>query len=720
MCGFSLNVLLCSIHPYSGSLSVVAIFNQTGITGSVAFTQATPSSPTMVSVGLQGLGAWPYMWHVYQYPSPSGVASPCSLAVVGSTYDPLQALQLSNYSQLCAANLSMCAAGDLSGRYGSLNNTSGTFNFSDAYLSLYGVHSVIGRSVVLNWNSTWFACANIGFPISSPPQTILYAPFRVGFSGNVYFQSNYYGNSTAVFADLYAINGLVNSRGHNWHIHEQPVSSSSNCSVAMGHYNPLGVQTDGNYSLSCTPTLQTMCEVGDLSGKGGSLTVADGEAKLLYTDTTLPLLPHDGNPFYIIGRSLVIHGPNGSLSSVACTNVSELYPVYASALLSGSGVIGAFRFRQATPFDVTTMTIELTGLNGMVSSYHINTLPVQGQDCGATGDIWNPTGVPHGVASTHTSDQFQVGDLSGKFGNLTLNSVNYTFIDPNISLFGKDAIIGRSIVLSFGSSWVCGNIQYETSIFHSIVYFNGSGFRGSITFSQPANDPYSPTTIIVEFSMYPNISLPSNSVVSSLATVSFAISAVPSAMTSTALWTNSIPSPMTSLLSTTTSVPSPTNSVPSLTTSVPSQVTPVAFGVTSVFPGATTIGTTATSNILPITTVVTPADFKVTSTVQVTLAMTSVQSTLLDSLVPSSTPMAMGKRDTLANGMGKRDTLANGMGKRDTLANGMGKRDTLANGKQQRAKRQQLVNTYGFSWSLQVGSYGDTCGPTIFNPFNTR
>ena len=546
----------------------------------------------------------------------------------------------------------MCASGDLSGRYGYLNSTSSIFSVSDAYLSLYGAYSIIGRSLVLNWNSTLFACANIGYP--APSQTVLYAPFRVGFAGNVYLSGNY-GNSTAVFVDLYAVNGLVNSSGHNWHVHVLP-TSSDNCTAAGGHYNPLGIHTGGNYSLSCGPTAPEMCEIGDLSSKGGQLNVTNGMARLLYSDLLLPLLPQDGNPLYIVGRSVVVHGPGGSLARLACANISLLTPLDALARFNTNGVMGTVRFRQATPFDFTMVMVSLTGLGGMASGYHINALPVQSGGCSGAGDVWDSTSVSVGVASTplRTSDQFKVGDLSGKFGSLDgMATVNYTFSDPNLSLFGQDSIIGRSLVLSFsnGSAWVCANVQHSTAVLQSTVNFTASGFIGSLIFSQPSTDPFAATTIVVEFAVFPDPSLPS-------------------------VTSSSILSPLTSVLSPLTSVlslvsaTSEVTSVPAVT-SVPSGV---PSGVTSAS-GMTSIPSGVTSTV--------PTD---TSISLLGSQVTSYLLTTSYGLVPSPTP---------TDPMGKREV------------------PVMQEFFQRRAKRQQ---SNGFSWSLQSGG----CGSATFNPFNSR
>ena len=53
--------------------------------------------------------------------------------------------------------------GDLSGRYGSLKNLLNyTYNGEDANVPLYGLYTILGRSIVIHDNSgKRFVCANI-------------------------------------------------------------------------------------------------------------------------------------------------------------------------------------------------------------------------------------------------------------------------------------------------------------------------------------------------------------------------------------------------------------------------------------------------------------------------------------------------------------------------------------------------------------------------------
>jgi hypothetical protein len=79
-------------------------------------------------------------------------------------------------------------------------------------------------------------------------------------------------------------------------------------------------------------------------------------------------------------------------------------------------------------------------------------------------DHWNPLNVdPASSPRTYhgTPDQYEMGDLSGKFGNLdnqTLYKVYYN--DTMLPLFGPRSILGRSIIIhkTVNDPGVSGNL----------------------------------------------------------------------------------------------------------------------------------------------------------------------------------------------------------------------------------------------------------------------
>uniref|UniRef100_A0A3P9B450 Superoxide dismutase copper/zinc binding domain-containing protein n=1 Tax=Maylandia zebra TaxID=106582 RepID=A0A3P9B450_9CICH len=112
-------------------------------------------------------------------------------------------------------------------------------------------------------------------------------------------------------------------------------------------------------------------------------------------------------------------------------------------------------FRQASPFDLTELSVNLTNLQSNVAFYHVHDFPVRSltNRCSndSIGDHWNPFSLnrssptyPRVPGSTH--DMYEVGDLSAKHGSIAgKNMVDMTFTDFNLPLFGKNSIVGRSV-----------------------------------------------------------------------------------------------------------------------------------------------------------------------------------------------------------------------------------------------------------------------------------
>ena len=385
--------------------------------------------------------------------------------------------------------------------------------YSDPFLSLYGVNSIIGRSIVIHFaNGSRLVCANIGYPTSIPDGGLLYSPFRNSFKGDIFFRQHSPGNSTsAVYTNLERVVGGENSMDHNWHVHDRPLDAAGmDCLIAGPHYNPRGVNiSNPSYSVNCdsmNSTLQRNCEIGDLSNKGAPFDVMSRRIRQFYTDTDLPILP-DIDGYSIDGRSIVIHEENLGGARIACANLTRYQPLEAVSVFNDQGVSGSIRFYQPSPYDPTRVTVTLRGLQRMANGYHVHEYPVGPTDLGApnkcsaafTGGHWNPTGV---TTPGRTSDQFEIGDLSGKFGGLSgLDEILAEYSDPNVPLFGPFSVIGRSIVIhqddQAGTRWVCSDIQRTRQILQIVTAFSSATFSGSVTFSQPADDPYAETTITV-------------------------------------------------------------------------------------------------------------------------------------------------------------------------------------------------------------------------------
>ncbi|XP_065886494.1 uncharacterized protein [Dysidea avara] len=517
-------LILCTLTVYySGfecgvmAITATATFNMDGVTGIITFVQSPPNdNRTTVLVALSGLHQYPterFPWHVHEYPF---MARPdaCSAVSVGGHFDPLMASNNPNYSSVCSEdNPLQCEVGDLSGKFGRLPAVFDFIMFRDSYLPLYGIHSIVGRSVVIHHgDGARWVCANIDYLEPLDDVTIAYSPLRSVLTGNIYFiQPLVMNPTTTVFTRLSYLNGSVDSTGHNWHVHENTIGSTGNCDDGGPHYNSRGISTNElTYEKYCNPSNQTSCEIGDLSGKSSQLDFINGYSTLLYSDTELPLRVNTLGES-IVGRSVVVHAKDSGALRIACANISEYTPRTAIARFQEDGVSGQIIFHQVSPFSPTTITVELTGLSSRASGYHVHDFPVDETAPGSekcansfAGDHFNPRNVVRDTSSPITFDAYEIGDLSGKYGSLAdQDSINVIYSDPYLSLFGVDSIVGRSIVIHYpnGSRWLCANIKYNMNTVSVTVNITSGTLQGKLVLTQLANDPFSETMIYLDLSV---------------------------------------------------------------------------------------------------------------------------------------------------------------------------------------------------------------------------
>ena len=658
------------------AVTVIANFNMDGVKGTITFSQQSPATITMINVSLAGLDQYPteqFPWHVHNYPFRTRPDF-CSFESVGDHFDPTMAISQMNYSLLCAANDSMCEVGDLSGKFGRLNSTSMiVVTFNDSYLPLYGVHSIVGRSVVIHRGdgSRW-VCANIEYPSDV---TVAYSPFRNVLVGNIYFIQPYMPmDLTTVFTKLSNISGSLSSVGHNWHVHERAIGESGNCTEGGPHYNPREILVSSpTYQVYCNPSNQTSCEIGDLTGKSSQLDFIDGRTVSLYTDIELPLRVNNRGES-IAGRSVVVHSSNGGDPRIACASIVGYNPRTAAARFQEDRVSGQIIFHQVSPFSPTTVTVELSGLSSRASGYHVHDFPVDETVPGTgkcansfAGGHFNPRNVVQDSSSPMTFDGYEIGDLSGKYGSLAgQDSISVNYSDPYLPLFGVDSIVGRSIVIHYpnGSRWLCANIQYDMDTVSVTLEITSGTLQGRLVLTQLADDPFSETKIFLDV----DYTGPPVTVISSPS-----MSSTPNQVSTSAMSTTSMSSSMTvtsssamqsssaslspSLMSTTSTVMPPSStssmfvSMSKATSMLPpsSSLVKESTSTSTVEPSVTTstVKSMSTSKMNPFTTAVISSSITSTSSMQPQTTSTSLSirsSTIVASstvLVPTTTTMAV-------------------------------------------------------------------------------
>uniref|UniRef100_A0A3Q3XRX0 Superoxide dismutase copper/zinc binding domain-containing protein n=1 Tax=Mola mola TaxID=94237 RepID=A0A3Q3XRX0_MOLML len=112
------------------------------------------------------------------------------------------------------------------------------------------------------------------------------------------------------------------------------------------------------------------------------------------------------------------------------------------------------QFSQAVPQGPTTLNVSLMNLDSLAGGYHVHILPIipgSTDPCSNANILghfnpfaWNISNSP--APGTGTVDQYELGDISGKFGMLNgLNQLKTEYMDPNIPLTGPYSVVGRSI-----------------------------------------------------------------------------------------------------------------------------------------------------------------------------------------------------------------------------------------------------------------------------------
>eukprot|EP00911_Craspedida_sp_UC1_P000798 UC1_evm1s610 len=310
----------------------------------------------MVAVKLSGTNGIAGGYHIHKWPI-SGVDCDST----GGHYNP-------HAKPICTASSDHtdCELGDLSGKFGSLKDKFTIDSvYEDKNLPLSGPFSVAGRSIVIHKASdkTRWICANIGYP---GPISSAVAIFHGEITGIMVFRqlTALPTSDSSVFTSLALSSNSPQTAGHKWHVHVNPVDSTGDCSSTGGHYNPFGVclTNECDYAGKCSAN-QNNCEVGDMSGKHGTLSIPGED---LVTDTNLRL----GGDTSIVERSITIHAKDAGSSRIACASVVSRNSVTVVAVIDQDGVKGTVTMTQDAPGLPTKVAVKLDGLASMAGGWH--------------------------------------------------------------------------------------------------------------------------------------------------------------------------------------------------------------------------------------------------------------------------------------------------------------------------------------------------------------
>ncbi|XP_055905372.1 uncharacterized protein LOC129940875 [Eupeodes corollae] len=374
----------------------------------------------------------------------------------------------------------------------------------DIFLPLQGINSIVHRGMVIytfdrsnpeNIKEEPWGCSTIAQyqknGIYQKPISTAQVLFRYPIVGRVLFRQpaeEPWMDTTVIFEYLIHADGSTqnNTFGHRWAVHASPPGKDfydwqNRCTSAGNVYNPYRVDWGEKRADDfCRPHLMPMCKVGALDTRLGSLAIAGRKSEAtkisrkIFTDSNLPLSGKQS----IMGKSLVIYDDNGPKARgerLACSVIighfkrkvvaKDWYPNGYDLSLKGE-----LEITQQSEYDMSNIEVDLRGLNA-ASGYHIHEAPVEENlafPCEATSlyDHWNPFGINPKLSPPPTlgsTDQYEMGDLSGKFGTLDgLRHYEGAHNDSNLPLFGYNSILGRSIVIhkkEKNARWACSTLE---------------------------------------------------------------------------------------------------------------------------------------------------------------------------------------------------------------------------------------------------------------------
>lgn len=199
----------------------------------------------------------------------------------------------------------------------------------------------------------------------------------------------------------------------------------------------------------------------------------------------------------LFGKTLAIKSSDGTILS--CATIRQVMKRTTMTRISRDGVKGTIKLTQESMYDPTVIDVNVTGLQSLAGGYHIHEWPVPQKllktetvcDGSHVAGHFNPNNVVASgspSAGTGTVDQYEIGDISGKFGSLNGKSeLMETYTDYNLPLFGVNSVIGRSFVIhkaAGGARWVCANIESTDEMRIAQITFTYP-YIGYIVFQQP-------------------------------------------------------------------------------------------------------------------------------------------------------------------------------------------------------------------------------------------
>ncbi|CAN7937355.1 unnamed protein product, partial [Ixodes hexagonus] len=441
--------------------TLTAVFNSGGLRGLVEFSPDLSAPAVNIRVSLVGgQSKETFRWGIYRFPPRHDSSAPCDPTWTG---DVLQ---------------------DLTLRFGGLAAEQ-EMRFLAPGLQLFaGRDALVGRALVLKSVQTErTACAAL---LSTLPSRTYVAYLAGPVAGIVYVRQ--WASYASVYGELYWMNGTRKDYRVQWSLLHSGAVRPSGRQVQQSLEStgmPANVPTEKPSGL--VPFYVPAGEFAQLSvGKASDLIFSPASPTIRTYHVLSDLMSLEA---VAMGNLQVALGDaTGTLISVAGLHLWQ--PKHAVANLGPNH--GKVIFHQSSPFEPTLTIVQLRDLHFVAAEYKIADISIGTADnvCPTPITTFNPARVESfetPPAGWGTSDQYALGDLTGKYGPLSGKADLYRqLLDPTLPMSGPESVVGRMLVACArnGVPLVCANIlPVGRRLIRGRATFDGS-VRGSVTITQ--------------------------------------------------------------------------------------------------------------------------------------------------------------------------------------------------------------------------------------------
>ncbi|CAG9134499.1 unnamed protein product [Plutella xylostella] len=331
----------------------------------------------------------------------------------------------------------------------------------DLYLPLYGSHSILHRSVLLERDTKHFPlCGTIlqyHHDGDSPtPMTTAEAVFRYPLAGRVTFRQPL----RQPWADT-TISVDYLKRPHQLH-RVAPPRHRRGCDSPRHVFEPLGLDLVKFHRSCCEPGLEGLCRVGDLSSRHENPKLSTSLAGMLAETRRVYSAPLAlSGTLSIVSKFLVVSYRLGLKELSACAMIVPRHrrsAIVRDWVPNGEGQLtmrGHVTLTQESDLSPTSVDVQMEVMESGIGNYGIHTAPVVNDvenpcDDKSLDGVYNPFKVnkmKSPYPTIGTADQYELGALGRKHGYVDgYRRFSAYYDETQVSLFGPHSVIGRSFV----------------------------------------------------------------------------------------------------------------------------------------------------------------------------------------------------------------------------------------------------------------------------------